>query len=36
MNGMKSSGSEVCLTSGGGKPSPKKVPLAVVEKVLGL
>jgi hypothetical protein len=33
---VKSSGSGVCLAAGGGKPSPKKVPLAVVEKVQGL
>jgi hypothetical protein len=33
---MRSSGSGVCLAAGGGKPSPKKVPLAVVERVLGL
>ena len=25
-----------CWTGGGGKPSPKRVPLATVEQVLGL
>jgi hypothetical protein len=36
MNGMQSSDSEGLFDRRRGKPSPKKVPLAVVEKVLGL